>query len=189
MVKFKKYYENFINQYGTRRGVVRTYGHKIKNIFGAYNKYKKIDWGQVDRLVFVCKGNICRSAYAEAVARSLNIKTISCGINADTDGAADPDAIKIAASRGFDLTHHKTTPLTSASLEEADLILVMEPWQAETLSANLNKKYQVTLLGLWSYPQRPHIQDPYGRNEIYFNNCFKYIEKSVYEITKKIKET
>lgn len=188
MVSFKKCYKDFINQYGTRRGVIRTFWHKFKNFFGAYNKYKKIDWSQVDRLVFVCKGNICRSAYAEEIARSLHIKTISFGINAILDEPANAGAIKVAACRGIDLAQHKTTPLASVVLEATDLVVAMEPWQAEALHTKLQRKYPVTLLGLWLCPLRPHIQDPYGRNEIYFNNCFEYIEKSVYEITKKIKE-
>ena len=67
----------------------------------------------------------------------------------------------------------------------------MEPWHADVLENNLNDnlkaKHHLTLLGLWSPSKRPYLADPYGRTDEYFNFCFEYIEKSVYEIEKKIK--
>ena len=190
MGKFKKYYyQNFIDQYGTRRGIVRTYWHRVKNLLGLYGNYKKIDWDKIDRLVFVCKGNICRSAYAEAVARSLGFNAISFGVEAIIDAPANADAVEIAAKRGVDLRHHKTTPIRSVILRETDLLMAMEPWQADYLNKNLKTGHYITLLGLWSFPSRPHIVDPYGRSQTYFNNCFEYIENSVHEVTKKVKKT
>lgn len=190
MGKFKKYsYQNLLSQYGSRRGIVYTYWHRIKNLLGIYDNYKKIDWGEIDRLVFVCKGNVCRSAYAEAVARSLGINAISCGISTILDAPAYADAVEIAGKRGVDLKQHKTTPIMYVVLRKKDLLVAMEPWQAESLNRNLKRSHYITLLGLWLLPLRPHIHDPYGFSASYFDNCFEYIEKSVYEITKKIKRT
>ena len=70
---------------------------------------------------------------------------------------------------------------------KTDLIVAMEPWQADSLTKNLKRKHYITLLGLWMCPLRPHVQDPYGHSATYFNNCFDYIENSVDEIAKKIK--
>lgn len=185
----KFYYQKFIDRYGSRRGIVRTYWHRIKNLLGIYGNYKKIDWDKIDRLVFVCKGNICRSAYAEAVAMSQGFNAISCGVNTIIDAPANVEAVEIAARRGVDLTHHKTTPIMSVILRETDLLMAMEPWQASYLDKNLKTRHYITLLGLWSFPSRPHIVDPYGLSQTYFNNCFEYIENSVHEVTKKIKKT
>ena len=149
----------------------------------------KVNWDEIDRLVFVCKGNICRSAYAEAVAKSLGIKAISCGISTKNDLPANSDAIKAASERGIDLSRHKTTPVMYVILRKTDLIVAMEPWQADSLTKNLKRKHHVTLLGLWLSPLRPHVQDPYGFTATYFDNCFNYIENSVNEIAKKIKNS
>lgn len=190
MGKFQKYhYQNFIDQYGTRKGIVRTYWHKIKNLLGLYGHYKKIDWDKIDRLVFVCKGNICRSAYAEVVAKSLGVSSISCGVSTKDNVPANKDAVVVADSRGISLKEHKTSRLTSIALRPTDLLIAMEPCQANFLCNHLKAKYNITLLGLWSLPSRPHIVDPYGLSPTYFNNCFEYIENSVHEITKKIKKT
>jgi len=183
------YQRKFIDRYGSRRGIVRTYWHRVKNGLGVYGNYKKIDWDKIDRLVFVCKGNICRSAYAEAVARSLGVNAISCGVNTIIDAPANADAVEIAATRGIDLSNHKTTPVMSVTLRETDLLLAMEPWQAEYLDRSLKTGHYISLLGLWSLPLRPHIVDPYGLSRTYFNNCFEYIENSVHEVSKKIKKT
>ena len=176
-----------IDKYGSRRGVISTYWHKFLNFIGYYRKYSKVDWASIDRLVFVCKGNICRSAYAEVIATSLGLSSISCGVSTKDNVSANEDAIKVADSRGVSLKKHKTSRLTSVELRPTDLLIAMEPWHAEFLSDNLTARHNITLLGLWVSSKRPYLADPYGRTDKYFNNCFEYIEKSVYEIEKKIK--
>ena len=173
--------------YGSRRGFALTYWHRFLYLLGRYREYRDIDWRSVERLVFVCKGNICRSAYAEAVARSLGLASISCGIDTVDGGPANEEAIRTAALKGIDLRAHQTTPLQSLNFEKGDLLIAMEPWQVEHLQQALGAGLCYTLLGLWGgRAVRPHIQDPFGASSVYFDNCFNYIEKSVYEVAKKI---
>ena len=174
--------------YGSRRGAILTFWYRVLCLFGKYRKYRQINWGSIDRLIFVCKGNICRSAYAEAVASSIGIDSISCGIDTVTGAPANEVAIKISVERGFNLSDHKTTTVQSLDFKKNDLLIVMEPWQAEYLRCNLLIDKECTLLGLWGRPVAPHIQDPYGSSPRYFDNCFNYIEKSVREIARKITE-
>ena len=189
MSKVDDYYQQkFIGRYGSRRGFIRACRHKLLYMLGVYNNYRRIDWDKIERLVFVCKGNICRSAYAEAVAKSLGVSAISCGLSTKLDAPANADAIEIADRRGVDLNQHKTTPINSAELRTTDLIVAMEPWQADSLTRKLVSNHCITLLGLWWSPLRPHVQDPYGLSITYFENCFEYIDKSVYEIARKIKK-
>ena len=97
MSKVDDYYQQkFIGRYGSRRGFVRACRHKLLYMLGVYNNYRRIDWDKIERLVFVCKGNICRSAYAEAVAKSLGVSAISCGLSTKLDAPANADAIEIA---------------------------------------------------------------------------------------------
>ena len=172
--------------YGSRRGAIRTYWYRVLFLFGRYRKYRQINWDSIDRLVFVCKGNICRSAYAEAVARSIGIDSISCGIDTVIGAPANEQAIKISKKRGFDLKEHKTATVQSLTFKESDLLIAMEPWQADYLFNHLPAGTMCTLLGLWGRPVTPHIPDPYGSSPLYFDKCFKFIEKSVYEIARKV---
>ena len=158
-------------------------------LFGRYRGYRQVDWNSVERLVFVCKGNICRSPYAEAVARSLAIVSISCGINTINGAPANADAICAAAEKGASIMEHQSKPIQSLALKKGDLLIAMEPWQAEYLKQKLVKGSGCTLLGLWGAPIYPYIHDPFGSSSAYFNNCFKYIEKAVYEITRQIKKS
>ncbi len=174
------------DEYGSKRGALRRYQYNFLSLLGKYHVYYRIDWHSIDRLVFVCKGNICRSAYSEIFARSLGLDAISCGINTERGHPANSTAIEVAASRGFDLGQHKTTPIGELKFKETDLILAMEPWQAEYLSNHFNGSHNCSLLGLWGKPIRPYIHDPYGSSSTYFNNCFNYIESSIHEVTRKI---
>jgi len=172
--------------YGSRRGAFLTYWYRTLCLFGRYRKYRQIDWGSINRLVFVCKGNICRSAYSEAFAKSLGIEAISCGIATDHGNPANDVAIKVGSARGFDLSQHETTSINSLRLKETDLILAMEPWQVEYLSNKHSARHNCSLLGLWGKPKKPYIHDPYGASLIYFNNCFNYLEDSIHEVARKI---
>jgi protein-tyrosine phosphatase len=137
--------------------------------------------------VFVCKGNICRSAYAEVVARSLGLDAVSCGLRTIVAVPANEDAVRAARVRGVDLEDHKTTPIMYMVLRKTDLLVAMEPWQVEFMERHLVRGYCYTLLGLWFKPVNPHIQDPYGASSDYFDHCFKYIEDAVHVISEKIK--
>lgn len=175
-------------QYGSRRGLVKTIWHQLLENLRIYRHYNNIDWASVDRLVFVCKGNICRSAYAEVVARSLGIEAISCGIDAIENAPADADAITMAKKLGFDLEDHVSKPIMYLILKKTDLLIAMDPYQAEFLHKNLEREHATTLLGLWSRPVLPYIQDPYGYSPEYFEKCFGHIQNSVREIANKIEK-
>jgi len=175
-----------IGRYASRRGFALTWLHRLYYLFGIYSRYRRIDWATVERLVFVCKGNICRSAYAELVARSLGVESVSCGVDT-TDGIpANNNAVRIAAKNGVDLSGHKTTKMQSLMPNKNDLFIVMEPWQAAQIKQEFGDKCRCTLLGLWGTVVTPHIHDPYGKPDTYFINCFRYIEASVHEIARKI---
>ena len=172
----------------SRRGLARTCWYQIHYLAGSYRKYRQLDWGSVERLVFVCKGNICRSAYAEAVARSLGVDSISCGVETQNGLPANEGAIRAAAAKGVDLRKHRTTPIQSLAFRAGDLFVAMEPSQVEYLSQEFGGGYEYSLLGLWGRPVSPYIHDPYGASSVYFDYCFNYIEKSVHEIARKISE-
>lgn len=177
----------FADYYGSRRGFMVTLWHQILFRLGRYRAYREIDWTSVNRLVFVCKGNICRSAYAEVFARSLGIEAVSCGIDTQNGLPANADAIEAAQARGKDLTGHKTTPFKALQPEKGDLFLAMEPWQAEYLEHELSRGFKISLLGIWPAFRRPHIQDPYGASDRYFSYCFGFIESSIQNIASKIR--
>ena len=69
-----------------------------------------------------------------------------------------------------------------------DLYVVMEPAQLDSLEQILGKCEHCTLLGMWGGANVPYIHDPFGSSEAYFSHCFERMEKSVYEIARKIQQ-
>lgn len=84
------------------------------------------------RILFVCTGNTCRSPMAEVIARRqldelgwTRVEVRSAGVAAQAGRAASDGAIRVAESKGLDLSDHVSTPLTSELTDGADLILTM----------------------------------------------------------------
>jgi len=166
-------------RYGSRRGLLSSLQHRIWLFTGRYQEYRHINWNEVDRLVFVCKGNICRSPYAEVVARAKGLSSISCGTDVRRIAPTDDNAVHAGLKRGVELRDHMSRNLDSLEINENDLLVVMEPSQAEIIKAKFGDKVACTLLGLWRQPQLPYLHDPYGKSPEYFDLCFRLIEESV----------
>jgi predicted ATP-grasp superfamily ATP-dependent carboligase/protein-tyrosine-phosphatase len=85
-------------------------------------------------LVFVCHGNIMRSAMAEVLFRNLaakrvldtNISVCSAGVHASPGKPADARAALVCNQSGLSLADHRAQRLTRALVDSADAILVMD---------------------------------------------------------------
>ncbi len=178
--------QKLVGSYGSRRGFVKTISHQLKYYASGYGTLKNVDWSTIGRVVFVCKGNICRSAFSEVLAAGLGMTAVSCGVDTQKGFPADKDAVRIAAERGVDLSAHATTPIQALEVMPGDLFVAMEPWHIERIRKLRGDSCRCTLLGLWMDPVKPYIHDPYGTCDQYFHHCFDYLEKAVNEISKKI---
>lgn len=168
--------------FGGKRGFIHAFRHSASALCGGLSEFRAVDWASVSRLVFICKGNICRSAFAEAIARSLGAHAASAGLAGDPGKPADPRAVIAALRVDVDLSRHTSNSLTSLGLRDGDLLIAFEPSHARTLRAiAINRGgVQVTLLGLWHQTGLwPYIHDPYGLSDHYFNRCFGRIQRSL----------
>jgi protein-tyrosine phosphatase len=176
-----------VELYGGTRGYLENVRARAFYALGAYRSARDIEWAAVTRLVFVCKGNICRSPYASARARLLGVPAASFGLDAAEGAPADPAAWRSARSRDVDLSAHRSARLESCRITDDDLLVVFEPSQlAEIRRRPSDRTPRVTLLGIWVQPLRPHIEDPYGRSDRYFQRCFSIIDASVAELIRRM---
>lgn len=176
-------------QYGGKRGYLNHVRSRLLYSLGAYREGKRIDWASINRLVFVCKGNVCRSPYAAERARILGVPAISCGLEAVEGVAADPAAIRNAIRRNVDLAKHRSSIFDRRHFLETDLVIVFEPWQFVDVRRRIdNRRVNATLLGIWSRPIRPCIHDPYGQNDEFFSWCYAAIDVYVLEVVRRLKE-
>jgi protein-tyrosine phosphatase len=177
-------------RYGGKRGLLRHCVCSFVYFLGGYKLSMHIEWGRVRRIVFVCKGNICRSPYGEARARGLGLPSASCGLDAEKGNPVYPMTLTVSHQRDVDVSLHRSCALSAFSILPGDLFCVMEPWQRESLQRVIHRNdVQITLLGLWSRKPRPHIEDPYGLSAEYFNTCFSIIDDAIQNIAILLKES
>lgn len=168
-------------RFGTWRGLVRlllAYGEQAA---GRLRPFQLQHPEQVRRLVFVCLGNICRSAYAEQIAHAEGLNCASLGLSTTT-GAASPDEAVAAAQRaGVAMDAHRACDFKDFELQPGDLLLVMEVRQARELQRRLGGRsdVQVALLGNWCSPPMPHLHDPFTLSAGYFDTCFVRVRAAV----------
>lgn len=170
----------FETVYGLKRHMLSAFFDYIFH-WNYYEKYKHIDISKIRRIIFVCKGNICRSPFAEVVAKEkTRLPVVSMGYDASGRNKPEALAIKIAEEFGYDMKGSRSTRLDKGSIKCSDLIVVME-----TSHLNIVKQiipdvdYQITLLGIWGGKPGLSIFDPYGRSEARFRYIFDHINSSV----------
>ena len=172
-------------KYGRKQGIVRHGWQQLRLMFGSFRHLENIEWSRVNRLVFVCAGNICRSPYSEACARAAGLRCSSFGLRTGGGDAADPHALRAAARQRVDMTAHRSRSAAEFRIESDDLVLGMEPWHAEEIM-ELPGDGQTSLCGLLCRPRRPHIEDPFGLSDDWFDTCFRLLGESVQRVAEKL---
>jgi protein-tyrosine phosphatase len=164
-------------QFGTARGAVRLALAHGQVVLGA-GRIDPESLAKTRRLVFVCLGNICRSAFADAVARSAGASAVSAGLSTHAGGLAHPPVIAEAARMGYDLSAHRTTPIADYAPLPGDLLLVMEVRQLAALDRDPRlADVPKMLLGSWARPWL-HLHDPYMLGDAYLAKCLQRIERA-----------
>jgi protein-tyrosine phosphatase len=166
-------------QFGTVRGAIRL-GLAYGEVAGRLAATRHPPPGDVRRLVFVCHGNICRSAFAEAAARRAGYDAASFGLSTVSGMPAHPTVMSIAAEQRMDLSGHRTTAAEDFALAEGDYLLGMEVRHMRRLAASEALRDRPRgLLGSYARFPVPHLHDPYGLDHRYMKVCLARIEDAV----------
>ncbi len=167
------------NRFGTLRGAIRL-GLSYIEVAVGRAAITHFDPADIRRLVFVCHGNICRSAYADAAARKMGLRSASFGLSADAGKPAHPPAVAAAAEHAIDLNAHRAQCAIDFVAESGDLLFAMETRQLRRIAADARLSHLPrTLLGLYGAPPTPHVHDPYELDDAYMQICLARIDRMV----------
>jgi protein-tyrosine phosphatase len=180
---------------GLKRFFPRVFKRKFKRI--SLNLYDSPRYYTQDRastiggflhFVFICKGNICRSAFADHYFRSIvddpaAVIVESCGLDVDQGHRSPESAVQAAAQLGVSLEDHRSKGLSECNLNKSDLIVLMEYSQFLKFN-NLYphfKKKTILLREFLPWPRKMfcNLYDPYGLNDIEFKRCFKTMKAAL----------
>lgn len=147
--------------------------------------------GHVRSILFVCKGNVCRSPLAAAYLdarlkdKGCQIEVRSAGLETTAGKEADPLALAVARQNNLALQAHMTTPLTQDLVARADLILVMEFVHSSTLlQKHPDARGKVFQLGYFNRGLLTEIADPFGGTRTDFDICYDVIRRSCDNLVK-----
>jgi protein-tyrosine phosphatase len=172
------------SRFGTARGMVRL-GLSYGEVALGQAAIAPPEAADVRRLVFVCHGNICRSAFAEVAARAKGLRAASFGLSTDARRPAYPMTVAVAQGMGFDLRAHRAMMVEDFVPESGDLLLAMEARQLRRMADDpVLRAMPRTLLGLYATPAVPHIHDPYDLDPAYMPVCLARIESAVANLSK-----
>lgn len=137
-------------------------------------------------LLFVCSGNTCRSALAEALALKIaarrgiqDINVSSAGTNAWDNAPATDEALLVGMERDLDLTDHRSRKLTPAIVSEADLIFVMTPGHLEPVR-QMGGRGKVHVIDEYaSGTANQGISDPYGGDLETYRHTADLLEQEI----------
>jgi protein-tyrosine phosphatase len=145
---------------------------RLFDVLGVRAAQQRLVPASARSFVFVCFGNIMRSAMAEFLMRrelsgagiEHQVHIVSAGLHATAGREAHPWAQQASEDLGISLAEHRAKPLTRAMVEQADGVLAMDfQNKAELLTLYPEFKEKIFMLsayaeGPWQYREIP---DPY----------------------------
>lgn len=137
---------------------------------------------EVKNILVLCYGNICRSPFAGIVAQSRlpDHEVSSSGFHRHIERHSPEQIQVVAKDMGVDVSAHRSSRVTRAQIEAADLILVMDHDNWLRLSKEFPKaRARTTCLGLYADPPTVEIDDPYAADEAETRRVLTQIRSAV----------
>ena len=146
----------------------------------------------MERVLFVCTGNTCRSPMAEALLKNKtkDIEVRSAGIHAFPGCSASLNAIEALKSKGISL-EHESQPLSQELLEWSSVILTMTNQHKQVILNSL-PELKDKICTLFEFANEngmnADINDPFGGSLEVYQATAEEIEHLLEKIIEKRNE-
>ncbi len=158
-----------------------------------FNFWKDKISSTIEKILFICTGNSCRSVMAEGYLKKRlkeierdDIEVSSRGTHASTFMSPTAETLNVLGEINVDMKRHVSKTVSDKDIKEADLILVMEePHRDEVLYIMPSKRDRTYLLaefGLWGGKVQNtalEVPDPIGRPIRVYKDTFGIIKNSI----------
>lgn len=140
------------------------------------------------KIMFICTGNICRSAMAEGMMKklakdnNLDLDICSCGIYAEDGDYATYNAIEAAKYYDVNIEKHRATNIRRSRIKEMDIILCSTESHKQSV-LHMYPKLKEKVFTMKEYAkldnngQDMDIKDPWGYDMNVYQNCAREIEE------------
>jgi protein-tyrosine-phosphatase/predicted ATP-grasp superfamily ATP-dependent carboligase len=176
-----------------------TYAKRLSDtlVTFCYTRHQQLMWrnGKVreqtrsaGNILFICYGNINRSAVAAELLKSYlpsqpDLSVHSSGFHQHVERPTDPIMSEIALAHGLDMALHRSSSISEQMLRTSDIIFVMEKTHRDRLLELAPAcAGRIFLLGAEPHSRAAggaEIHDPYNRSREQYAQCFERIRLAV----------
>lgn len=150
------------------------------------------------KIMFICTGNICRSAMAHKLMEKKlqdigkkDIEVYSCGIFAEDGDGSTYNAIEAMKEYNVDLTKHRATNIRNSEIKEMDLILcATQSHKFTVIQMYPELKNKVYTMKEYIQDEKSNedidIRDPWGYDIEIYRFCAAEIDKCLDKLIEKL---
>lgn len=146
------------------------------------------NWRRVNKVLFVCTANVCRSPMAasvfDAVAadRNLAFRAQSAGTAALEGRPMASNAVAALEEIGVHPGPHRARQVSVDMIDAAGLVLAMGPRHAAALCRLVNEPHKIYVLPQYAQGVPGEVPDPYGHTMFAFRSTLRQL----YEYTERV---
>lgn len=141
-------------------------------------------------VLFVCKGNICRSPFAEKLLLKISSNTdtvfssiASCGLSCKQNNQVEEVAIRSADLFGVSLEDHRPRIISKSMVSSYNVIIAFEVSHALTIASLYSEsRKNIFILGVMDNEPSVDIVDPYNKSAVMYKEIYRRIARCLQDI-------